>query len=106
MVKKRKTPLARNAIIGVGSLKICHWNICGINSNVYGSKCGNDIVQGILSKFDIVGLTETHANDNTDIYLPGFYVTSVTRPRSKCAKRNSGGVAILIREYLRPLLPF
>ena len=36
--------------------------------------------------------------------MPGFYVTSVTRPRCKSAKRNSGGVAILIREYLRPFV--
>ena len=65
------------------------------------NKLNEDEVTSLTEKCDIVLLTETWTNEQTDIQLDGYFEYKLSRKRHKRAKRDSGGLAIFIREKLK-----
>ena len=57
----------------------------------------NKIVVG----HDILALTETQCDKNTNISISGYYVFKNSRPKHKKAKRHSGGIAVCITQELK-----
>lgn len=77
------------------------WNVQGISNGVHGFKLNVPEVRTDLQKYDIIGLVETHANDTINVELDGYItVAQVNRPKLRTAKRDSGGLAALIRKEL------
>ena len=87
-------------------LKLLHWNVECINSRTFGKKSDNPTFQKIINNHDITGFTETHANADTTINVPGYYTYQVCRTRHAKAKKNSGGLAALVKNSLREGVSF
>ena len=62
-------------------LNISTWNINGLKYKSHGIKSNtlHDLEVSEVLKH-CIGLLETHADSNTDIYLPGHYVFRKDRP--------------------------
>ena len=75
-------------------LKCCFLNVCGLKSKLL----SHDF-EIFLSDFDMIALTETKLNDldTIDDFFTHFDVLCTNR---KCAKRTSGGVALLTKKHL------
>jgi hypothetical protein len=78
--------------IAKSHLKFVSLNACGIKSKLLSYDFEN-----FIKKYDIVCITETKLCDSDSLELDGFSV--FMKNRSK-AKRNSGGVAVLVRKDL------
>ena len=90
-------------------LNISTWNINGLEYKSHGIKSNklNDLeVSEVLKHSDCIGLLETHADSNTDIYLPGYYVFRKDIPKQRKAWKSSGGIAVLVKESLRNMFKF
>lgn len=83
------------------SLKLCHWNIEGINSKYLGSKIEDPSVYKEIKNFDIIGLTETHALTPNSISLEGYTSFQSNRKKHPRAKKGCGGIAVLIKNEIR-----
>lgn len=94
----------RKAIAAYKSLNIGHWNIEGINSRIVGNKTQVEDVESIIKQHDIFGLTETHADDNTLISVPGYVCFKSCRKRNPRARKMSGGVAVLVKKEISQLI--
>ena len=81
-------------------LKIIHWNIEGINSQIYGNKTENEYSLNALNGHDIIAFMETQCNDGTPIHIPGYKVWRCTRQKHVKATKYSGGIAICIKQEL------
>ena len=65
----------------------------------------NDVsLQNSIKPFDIVGLVETHCDTDDLITLDGFECIQINRTKKTKARRASGGIAILIKKHIRPLI--
>ena len=87
---------------GINSLKICHWNVEGMRSQVLGNKSEDKVFMSKVRNYDVIGLTETHDMGDTLIQIPGFKTYKSVRPINPKAKKGSGGVAVLIKDCLLP----
>ena len=88
-------------------LKLMTWNIHGHKHQVGGlsvSKFADYDFTSILSKFDIFSLTEIHAGPDDDIDIPGYFCSRSNRSKSSKATKYSGGVAVFIREKIKPFV--
>ncbi len=90
-------------------LSICTWNIQGAFTNVSEEttnvKTNFRTVKAFLHKHSVICLTETWANDSTITALgtKGYSLFHSNRQfKHKNAKKDSGGVAVLIRKELIP----
>jgi exonuclease III len=82
-------------------LKITCWNVNGLfNRTQDYSKLEDPLFVDTLRESSIVGLVETHAGPDDQISLPGYKTVSITRPKSKLARKHSGGIAVLINDRL------
>ena len=89
-----------------GDLKICHWNIGGLKSRVYGSKDKDVNFLQVVNDHEIILLTETHTNDKTHVAIPGYYTFQISRPKHKKARKHSGGIALIVKEELKNSVTF
>ena len=85
---------------------VIHWNIEGIMSREFGNKIKQPELLNILNKYDIIALTETHANQDILINLPGYSSIQVNRPKHHRARKHSGGLAILVKQEMREAVSF
>ena len=83
----------------MSQLNICMWNIQGIK-NIEGPKLNDPRVAQILTRYDIIGLVETHAGQDCHFSLDGYEPYSVSRPRLTTAKRDYGGLAVFIKDSI------
>ena len=81
-------------------LKIIHYNLEGSHSETHGNKLKNDDCIAALQGYDLIALTETHASKDTLLELPGYIIKTVVRPKSKRAKKYSGGIALAIKDSI------
>lgn len=81
-------------------LRIFHWNMGGVLSNTCGNKLEDDGFLQLVEGADIIALTETHVGEDTRLSIPGYVVKNQIRPKSKKAKRYSGGIALAIKHEL------
>lgn len=82
-------------------VSVCTWNVNGLISK-YKNKIEDECFIEQISKNDIVGLTETHVDDNADIHVDGYSLYRKSRPKLQKARRNHGGLLILVRNNLKP----
>ena len=82
-------------------LSVCHWNIEGFK-NAHASKFEDPEFISELSQHDIVGLSEIHAGKDDILGLPEFTTFTSCRSKHKNARKYSGGVAILVKNFLKP----
>ena len=90
-------------------LIISTWNINGLEYKSHGIKSNklHDLeVSEVLKHSDCIGLLETHADSNTDIYLPWNYDFRKGRQYHRKAWKSSGGIAVLVKESLRNMFKF
>ena len=97
MTKKRKGH--RHGDLFANYLRITHWNMGGVLSNTYGNKLDDSGFLKLIEGEDIIALTETHIGKD-GLSIPGYVVRNQIRPKSKKAKRYSGGIALAIKHNL------
>ena len=81
-------------------LKIMHLNIEGVISEACGNKLADKDCLDLFQAHDIVAITETHADNDTVLELPGYIFKRIVRPKSAKARKYSGGLAIAIRQNI------
>ena len=82
-------------------ITIATWNIEGLLTCNGTNKLEVPSVKRFVNKFDIMCLNETWQNTNEHLAFSGYTVFSSFRSRRHVnAKRNSGGVAVLIRNSI------
>ena len=83
-------------------LSIASWNVNGLDYKSHGMKCNmlddSEVVYS-LKTLDCIGLMETHADKNVDIFRKD-------RIKHKKACKPSGGVAVLVKESVRNAYKF
>lgn len=82
-------------------ISICSWNIQGLMANGCSSKLEIDYIKKELEFFDIIGLLEIHGNEDTVVNFKGYDSHTITRKRLKNAKKDHGGITVLIRNEIR-----
>jgi exonuclease III len=78
--------------IAKSQLKFCSLNVCGLRSKLLSYDFEN-----FIKSYDIVCLTETKLSDHDDLEFDGYTIFMKNR---KNVRRNSGGVAVIIRNDL------
>ena len=81
---------------------IATWNINDLEHRSHGLKCNklhNTEVIDFLKSNDCIGLLETHADKSVDISLPGYCVFCKDRANHKNARKPSGGITVLVKDY-------
>ena len=68
-VTKRSRPIITEPF-RMSTILCSHWNIEGHNSTIFGNKLVDHEFLKVISKCDIVGLTELHANE--EVSTPGY----------------------------------
>ena len=81
-------------------LKVTHWNIEGIFSDVHGNKLDDPDFLNATKNDDLILLSETHYGLADELKMAGYVVKNKARPKSKRAKKFSGGVALAVKENL------
>ena len=81
------------------TIHIGMWNIQGTKNKVI-DKLDSNVTVKLINSLDIVGLIETHAGVDTCVGIQGYRAYSVNRPRPAGAKRDFGGIAILVKNNL------
>jgi exonuclease III len=81
-------------------ITISSWNINGLLSR-HKNKLDDQCFLGDIMKSDIIGLVETHLNDQTNICLDGYSVYQKNRPRVSRARRDHGGLIVLTRNCIK-----
>lgn len=74
-------------------LKLLSLNVCGIKTRLSYAEFTD-----FVSKYDIIGLTETKTDDSDSISLPGY--VSFTKNRHTLSNVRSGGILVAIRESI------
>jgi hypothetical protein len=88
------------------SIKMAFWNVEGLNQNSISPKVEASEFIELLNKHDVIGLAETHCDDNDYIQVEGFCTFKLCRPRSKKINRNFGGIAVLYRKEIEKGVTF
>ena len=93
------------------SIAIACWNIDGLhykldNTSTRYSKLKDESILKSLQNHDIICLVETHCNYTDAIDLDGYSTVMNIRPKSHKATKHSGGIAICIKNTIRPGLTF
>ena len=83
------------------SINILTWNIEGLITGDGTNKLRIPQVLNFVYKYDIICLSETWQDNDNNSNVNGYtQITSFHRFKHKNARRNSGGVAVLIRNNL------
>lgn len=82
-------------------LRFCSWNIEGLSGKLNDSDFLSKIGQ-----FDLISLVETWLIDRSALNIDGFYSFSKCRKMPMNARRNSGGITILVKSSLRKGIKF
>ena len=98
MPKRRNTYVKDD--LSAKYLRFIHWNMDGVLSNTYGNKLEDGGFLRLVEGADVIALTETHVGDDTKLSIPGYVIKTQIRPKSKKAKRYSGGIALAIKHEL------
>ena len=86
------------------NLSIASWNIDGIFHRLDNERCcklDDKTVIEKISKFDIIGLIETHCGPQDHLFLEDYYTFQINRKKSPRARKFSGGIALFIKQSLR-----
>jgi hypothetical protein len=87
--------------LGSQSLRLCHWNIEGIQSKTGVKSTDPDFLKEV-NNFDIITLSETHVTKGHSFQIEGFCDPfEGIRCKHPKARKGSGGVAILVKQAIR-----
>ena len=81
-------------------LSIGYWNVDGIQPKHIDKTQDQDFIN-FVKGHDIIGLGETHLNDNSNLCIEGYKVFSIIRPKTKKSKRFFGGISIIVKNSLK-----
>lgn len=82
-------------------LRLCHWNIEGIQSRTGSKSTDSDFLKEV-NDFDIITLSETHVVKGKSFQVDGFCDPfEGIRCKHPKARKGSGGVAILVKHNIR-----
>ena len=95
-IARQPIKLTRHYKTAKTELSVVHINVCGLKSRM---KCVEFF--DFLNKYDIIMMTKTKLDDIDDLTFSVFKLITKNR---KHKKRASGGVAVLIREELEPII--
>ena len=84
------------------TLRLCCWNIQGIQNQQVGNKLNESEVASTFMRYDIICLLETHGDLDTNIDLKGYKSFAVCRPKFGKARKPSGGIAVLVKDEVNP----
>jgi exonuclease III len=87
------------------NVTIGYWNIDGLFTNADGQrscKLDNIHFQQKAEKCDIFCLVETHCGPSEPLLLDGYRIFHNHRPKTPGATRHFGGIAIGIKNHIRP----
>ena len=68
-------------------LKVTHWNIEGIISDVYGNKLDDPDFLNVIKNDDLIALSETHYGLTKELEMAGYVIKKKARPKSKKGKK-------------------
>ena len=86
------------------SITITAWNINGLRHRTLGNKLSNSDFTKNIKDHDLIFLVETWSNQTDSI--PGFKAVSTctATPKTNSSCRISGGITLLIKNTLQPLI--
>jgi exonuclease III len=86
------------------SITITAWNINGLRHRTLGNKLSNSDFTKNIKDHDLIFLVETWSNQTDSI--PGFKAisTCTAQPKTNSSCRISGGITLLIKNTLQPLI--
>ena len=90
----------RDKAISSKYIKILHYNIEGVKSEVHGNKFDDDDFLTMIKGHDLVAITETHAGKDMPVDIPGYIIKQTVRPKSPKAKKYSGGIILAVKENI------
>ena len=81
------------------NIRILYWNIHGISSRTTGEKNNDQQFLNVVSKYDIVCLSELHANKAVSI--PGYAIKKQKfRPKTHKGPKIGGGIAVFVKQSM------
>lgn len=89
------------------TLNFTYWNIEGFKSKILGNKFTDPDFLSEIHNADVIGISETHLHTEVidELNIPGFVpINFKNRPKNTKSNISSGGVAILVKEYLKTLI--
>jgi len=87
------------------NLSVVCWNIQSVKKNHISLLEDNEVLNK-LTQYDIICLTETHAKDPQELSIKGYSSYQVTRPKLHRARKFSGGIAVFVKNEIRPGIKF
>ena len=86
----------------INTCSICHWNVGGLVDGSTGNlKTDDPEVLKQIVKFDIIVITESHVDSNTDVSVTGYNTFMTSRTKHPKAKRLSGEIIILVKNEIQ-----
>ena len=85
----------------IHNIHLTCWNVNGLrNKGLDYNKLHDDNFLKCIEEFDIVGLVETHSDIDEVLNIPGYSAVTASRPKSKKARKSSGGTAVFIKNTI------
>lgn len=87
----------------MNTVKITTWNVNGLyNKSQDYCKLDDSLFVNRILPYDIVGLVETHSSQDNRINVSDYFCFQNDRPKKSTARKASGGLAVLIKNSIRP----
>ena len=103
MIIKNHPGCNNNDPLCVASLLCSHWNIEGHNSTIIGNKIEDLEFLKVISKSDIVGLTELHADE--EVSVPGYTCLNFKKREKKTkGYKVGGGLGVYVKQDIAHLV--
>ena len=92
-----------NELFSASSLLCSHWNIEGHISAIVGNKLVDNEFLKVISRSDIIGLTELHAD--AEVFLPGYKcVKFKKREKGPKGHKVGGGIGVFVKREIAHLV--
>ena len=89
-------------------LSISYLNINGLHSRLHANRINKLHDESLIKRInsDIICIAETHCSheESHTIAVDGYTVTPICRPKTN--NKGSGGLAVLVKKFLRPGVKF
>ena len=78
-------------------IRLGSWNVQGLKTKTH-EKLDDYCFVNCLKQFDIIGLMETHANEDSNSELDGYVTYQKLRKKIRRAKKCSGGITVFCKK--------
>ena len=90
----------KRILLSKKSVNLAVWNINGVKSKLI-NKFNDKSFLNNIKHFDIIGLVETHLVESLPSPLANFNIYHFYRSQNAKARRNFGGISLLIRKSIK-----